>query len=140
MSYMKNLQLKRMEVMTLASILKIISQTSTELHQHSIAVVLPKKNEKPLKSIKINVVARDSKQGLRKMETNPLEKGKCFSERLRRKSFNFNQTLGVSIQHSLRRRPSQVPRNNLSPEDHWVVPRRKTSEFVSKEKESPNVV
>ena len=140
LSYMKNLQLKRMEVMTLASILKIISQTSTELHQHSIAVVLPKKNEKPLKNIKINVIPRDSKQGLRKMETTPLEKGHCFSERLRRKSFNFNQTLGVSIQHSLRRRPSQVPRNNLSPEDHWVVPRRKTSDLLSKEKESPNVV
>ena len=42
LSYMKNLQIARMEVMVLASILKIISQTSTELHQYSIAVVVPK--------------------------------------------------------------------------------------------------
>ena len=114
-SYLKNLQSKKMEMMTLASILKIISQTSTELHQHCIAVVVPKINEKPLTTKKISSSTRESELILRKMETSNFEKGHCFSETLRRKSFNFNQTLGVSTQHSLRRRTSQVLRNILSP-------------------------
>ena len=138
-SYLKNRQSKKMELMILASILKIISQTSTELHQHCIAVVVPKINEKPLTTKKISSSTRESELILRKMETSNFEKGHCFSETLRRKPFNFNKTLGVSIQHSLRRRTSQAPRNNLSPGDHWGTPCRRTSESSSKVKESSNI-
>ena len=139
LSYLKNLESKKMEMMTLASILKIISQTSTELHQYCVAVVVPKISAKPLTTKKISSSTRESKLILRKMETSTLEQGHCFSETLRRKSFNFNQTLGVSIQHSLRRRTSQVPRNNLHPEDHWEKNFRRTSETSSKGKESTNI-
>ena len=138
LSYIKDLQSKKIDMMTLASILKTISQTSLELHQHCMAVIgdkmADKKNDKKISSQKICVSKEEKVRMLQKNETIPLEKSQCFSEKLRRKSVNFNETLGLSIQHSQRRRPSQVPRNHLSPEPYWDVPWRKLAEGTSKEK------
>ena len=109
LAYMKNLQVAKLEMMMLASILKIISQMSTELHHHSIAVVVPKKKKMTPSHNKLSATTSESKHVIRGMETTPIENGQCLSEKIRRKSFNVNQTLGVSIQLSLRRRSAQAP-------------------------------
>ena len=109
LAYIKNLQVAKLDVMMLASILRIISQVSTELHQHSIVVVVPKKKRMTPSHSKLSATTSENKHVIRGMETTPLENGHCLSEKIRRKSFNVNQTLGVSIQLSLRRRSAQAP-------------------------------
>ena len=89
-AYMKNLKVVKLDVMMLASILKIITQMSTELHQHSIAVVVPKKMEKIPSHNKLSATTSESKPEVRQRKAMPLEKGHCQSEKMRRKSFNVN--------------------------------------------------
>ena len=136
-SYSESLESKKVEMVTLASILKMMNQMGIELHHHQVAVISdqlsPDHLERQLHNQRrVSNIGERAKIDKHTPNHLSLEKGQCFSEKLRRKSFNFNHTLGVSIQHSLRRRPShQVPKNELSLDVHRDVTRRKSTQECS---------
>lgn len=135
-SYGESLGSKKVEMMLLASILKMMNHTHMELQHHQVAIIsgqlTPEHLEKQLHNQRrVSNIGEKAKRDKNVPTHLSLEKGECFSEKLRRKSFNINHSLGVSIQHSLKRRPSHVPKNNLSPDVHRDLGRRKSIQDAS---------
>ena len=142
--YIESLESRKVDVVLLISILKQLDQIKMELQHHQVAITSNQLTDEHLQK-QLNSQRRVSNIGekarLERASQSHLapEKGGYFSEKLRRKSFNINPTIGLSIQHSLKRRPSHVPKNELSPEPHVELTRRKSTQESSMKSSIDNI-
>ena len=90
---------RTLEMTSLAAILKILSQTTLELHLHCMTMVIEKKESNLLMNKKDSKLLETMKPSLCKTTSCCIEKGQKESSGIRSK-------WGLSIQASLKRRPS----------------------------------
>ena len=134
-TYGEILKYKKVDLVLLGTILQLLNQTMVELQHHQIAVVSGNLTQQQL-DITLKDQRRVTTIGEHAKKDKLVLSEAEISEKLRRKSFNINP-LGVSIQQSLRRRPSHFPKHELSPVVEKKLSRRKSNQeaFIANQME-----